>query len=530
MSNSKNVVLLRSGNRLVVSPSSPEIKKILQPLLTYTETRFTHGREYIQRQRNNQPTVEVTNWACYGYDHKDRLATSFGFLEKISKALIECGYQVTHKWAIAEEKETAEQRNATVFNPRWDRVNEYVEETGFKFRYKQIKALKLIAEHENGRIDCPPGWGKGTLIALACLLFPKAKIDITTKSCAIIRQRLFPELSQILPSVGIVAGGKKIKGKRVMVYSSASLHHARMDADILLVDEGHQACSDDFAARLAMYNQARIWMFSGSWDMRLDKKDMRAEALAGPIRLVVSYKEAERHGMVVPIEVIWTDVLSDFNPCDGQKSIVSKKKSGFWTHTYRNELIAADANLYDDDTQVLITVETLEHAMNLKTLLPNFTVVYSGQGLSQDEIDMNMSLYPDTFEPMPAARRDQITKAFETGELKKVIATTVWNVGVNFLHLEVLIRGDGGGSAGNDTQIPGRNSRPNQEIKKQDGSKRKLVAIIHDYRDQFDFGCNRKAKGREANYAKNEWRQHSPITLKQKKKLIKRLMNGEPHE
>jgi superfamily II DNA or RNA helicase len=317
-----------------------------------------------------------------------------------------------------------------------------------------------------------------------------------------------------LPSVGIVGGGKKIKGRRVMCYTAGSLHHAQGDEDFVFVDEGDQACSDVYAERMAMFDHARIWMFSATWDMRLDNKNMRAEAMAGPIRLRVSYREAEDNKMVLPVEVFLTDVITDVNPCtdfDGYE----KKRAGIWAHEYRNSLIAADANRYDDDVQILITVDTVEHGLYLQRLLPNFAFVYAGKNLKSYQLKAfhEKGLIDDDWQIMTDERKAKLTRRFEKGYLKKAIATTVWNVGVNFKGLQVIIRADGSGSPANDTQVPGRAVRLHDD---------KQVAIVHDYLDQFDTGYHAKAEHRIKSYEANEWTVHRPD--KSKKSRLRQLM------
>ncbi len=520
----KCVTLLRSGNCLVVSPSSAKIKDILTPALRYVERKHLRGAEKYARSRLRQPTYDDIEWECYSLDHKGRIATSFGFEPRITTALVQAGYDVHTKWTTKAEAERHAERLNTVYKPRWDRIEELVNESDFQFRYKQRKCLQILAENENGRIDCPPGWGKGTVIMLLCKLFPKAKIAVVTKNIPVLKQRLYPELCLNLPSVGMVGGGVKIKGRRVMCYSADSLHHATGNEDIVLVDEGHQACADDYASKMGVFGNARIYMFSASWDMRLDNKDMRAEAMAGPIRLKVTYAQAVKHAMVVPIDVIWSDVIMDENPCSDMKD-TDKKKYGIWTNEFRNKIIARDARRYDSDTQCLITVETLEHALELKKLLPEYEVVYSGQGLKDSDVKWFKEQFPDEFELMTPKRKQKLTTRFEKGILKKAIATTVWNVGVNFRNLEVLIRADAGGSPINDIQIPGRNSRTNEAMVKKGGSKRKLVGILRDYRDQFDTGFRRKSGGRAASYQKNGWEQFDSKNGKKKKSRLRQRMD-----
>lgn len=531
MRKAKRVVLLRSGNRMVISPSTPEVRDLVTPALRYVEKKFARGKELYRRKKHDLPVFDEIEWECFGEDHKGRVATSYGFHERIKAHLEKNGYEVVSKWATQTEADRDAERLKTVYLPRWDRIEQFLldsrkkpddPKSGFKFRYKQKTALKLMAEHPCGRIDCHTGWGKGTSIMLAAMLFPKAKIDVVSKSVEVIRTRLYPELAMNLPSVGIVGGGQKLKGRRVMCYTADSLHHARPDADFVFVDEGHQACADKFAENMGVYEHARVWMFSASWEMRLDNKDMRAEAMAGPIRLTVPYQKGVEHDIVVPMEVFWTNVIMDENPCAGMVG-PTKKRHGIWTNEYRNKLIAKDAHLYDDSTQVLITVETLEHAMCLKELLPEFEVVYSGQGLKDTDIIWFQKNFPDTFRRMTDVRRQNLTRRFEKGKLKKAIATTVWNVGVDFRHLEVLIRGDAGGSPINDVQIPGRNSRFKRDADVKKGAREKFVGILHDYRDQFDSGFAQKAKRREGSYVKNGWAQHHP--QKDRESLLRRMMN-----
>lgn len=516
------VTLRRSGNRLVVDPSTPTINDIVKPLLRYVEKRHYHGEERALRKRARRPLFDEIEWECFSADVKGRTATSFGFEGLIREALTEKGFEVRTRWATKAEAERAAERDATVYRPQWDKIEEFVK-TGFEFRHRQKRALRLIAEHPNGRIDCHTGWGKGTLIALAAMLFPRAKIDVVVKPIAVLKTRLYPELCLNLPSVGIIGGGKRITGQRVMCVSADSLHHGRPDADFVFVDEGHQACADKYAEKLGIYEHARMWSFSASWEKRLDNKNLRGTAMFGPIRLRVTYQTGVEKGIVVPIRVIWRDVIMDENPCADEETLDGKKRAAYWLNDYRNRLVAADARLYGPEVQTLITVETLEHALNLKRFLPHFKIVYSDRVLKPADLKYFRAHYAEQFRPMTSERRARLTQRFEKGLLKKVIATPVWNVGVDFRHLEVLIRADGGGSPINDIQIPGRNSRKKRAEDVAAGAAEKVVGILHDYRDQFDSGCRGKAARRENSYDEQGWEQVRPDPAQ--RSALRRRMN-----
>lgn len=511
----KHIHVLRSENRIVLDPTTKRVRRLLRPQLSYVEKVFYRGQEAQQRRHLDLPLIENVEWQCYGFDIKKRLASSYGFYERIARTLRVDGYKVSLHWSTQGEYELATKRDSRVFTPDWTRIEELIRR-GFRYRHGQKDVVKLFAEFENGRINCPTGWGKGTVIMLCCMLFPRAKIGVVSKNSAVLDQRIWPELAANLPSVGRIGGGHNRPGRRVTCYNADSLHRAPDDLDILLIDEGHQACADKFAQSLIRFQNARIWMFSASWDMRLDNKDLRAEALAGPVRIEITYQEAVDHGLIVPIEVIWHDVVMDVNPAS---DLVDEEKlrAAYWANDYRNELIAEAAHLYDDDVQVLIPVTTLEHALYLKQLLPEFEVVWADRPLKPRDVKWfrRQGLLYDGWKPMTRERKERLTRRFSKGKLKKVIATPVWNVGVSFNHLQVLIRADGGGSPINDTQIPGRTSRLG-----------KHCGILHDFRDQFDEGSSRKAARREGSYEVHGWKQHYP-NKRERRSLLKRLLEGK---
>jgi superfamily II DNA or RNA helicase len=104
------------------------------------------------------------------------------------------------------------------------------------------------------------------------------------------------------------------------------------------------------------------------------------------------------------------------------------------------------------------------------------------------------------------ARRAKLTEEFSSGKLKKAIVTTVWNVGVSFNALSVLIRADGGGSPINDVQIPGRASRIDGDDK--------TISTVHDYEDFFNKALLMKSHKRRSSYRRQGWQEilpeHSP--------------------
>ena len=197
------------------------------------------------------------------------------------------------------------------------------------------------------------------------------------------------------------------------------------------------------------------------------------------------------------------DVIMDENPADGCVD-TAKERWGIWRNKVRNEILAEAAESLGRKEQTLITVKTLEHAAFLKKLLPHFTLAYS-EATDRASIEgyINWNLLPTNEPYMTRDRRRALKERFETGKLKKVIATPVWNRGVNFRDLAVLIRGDASDSRISDSQIPGRTSRLPDRTDKEYGR-------VIDCLDQFDAGYRRKASHRKACYKENQWEVNMP--------------------
>lgn len=495
----KTVTMYKTGNLMYLDPTTDRIFRLLKPVLSFREQKKLFGPEASQRRRQGRSSFEFIQHTLFELDHKQRIATSFGFWKLVRDTLRESGYQVKFL-----DRTPADPKK---FQPCWQNIAMY------KLRESQPEFLKKVLTNRCGRFDCPPGFGKSFMIGLTAALLPKATIDVVTRRVSVLRDRIYPELVQMVGDVGIVGGGKNIRNRRVMCYTVGSMGHSPATADILFGDECHELAADVSAAELVRWQNSRNFGLSASHDLRYDGKDLRMHGIFGPIIFQVNYSEAQEARLVVPIEVHWTSVTMDFDPC-GSREDVEKKRYGIWKNDYRNQLIAQDARLYDKNVQVLITVETLEHAMNLKKLLPEYTLVYMENGLSAPERDSYAKRgYCSSSEPlMDLERRVNLTKAFEQGKLKKAICTTVWNVGVNFKRLAVLIRAAGGGSAINDIQIPGRVSRI------ADG---KTHGVVRDYLDHFNYGMKLQSTSRAKSYERNGWKQVFP-----RPGMLKELLGG----
>lgn len=342
-----------------------------------------------------------------------------------------------------------------------------------------------------------------TLIGAAALIFPEARIDVVTKSVDV-AERIVRSLKRMLPKVGRIGDGWKQR-ERVTVITAGSMQHADGEADFLFADEVHQLATINFSTTLAArYRNSRNFGLSATPYARMDNAHAVLEPLFGPMIFDLPYQEAVELGLVVPVRVNWLPIRLSHNPAERYNNRVARKRHGIWTNYERNRMIAEAVRSYPDTHQILILVETIEHAVHLGLHLPEYTLVYS-QMSSQDYFAYKRNkLLPPDYVSLNEAMKYDLRNKFESGELRHVIATDVWATGVDFEQLNVLVRADDRDSDIVDVQGPGRVSRI---YTAPDGTKKEYGEVV-DCMDTFDPAFYRKSMGRRNSYKLLGWEQN----------------------
>ena len=487
----KHVRVMQQGNLLVLDTQDAELLTAVDKELSYKVTSFIRGAEGFALRRAGRSQYRSEEFAVYALDHKNRITCPAGFSSRLRKLFLKLGYKYTLD-PFPEPKDLG--RHPDCFKPYWDRLK------NVEFRAGQKALFEKLVTSRRGRIACPPGFGKSFTIRTLGLLLPKARIDVVVKPGEVART-LFAECSSELPSVGIRGGGMNIMNKRIQFYCADSLHHSPGTADLLLGDEVHLLAADTYIEHLARYQYSHNFGFSATQDMRFDGKDFRLEGIFGPVIYNMSYQEAEAAGNVAPLNVLWHDVLCKSDPQMGMIGTAADRH-GIWRNGVRNKRIAESVRRPEfEGRQKLILVNTTEHAVHLKKLLPEFTLVYGKTSL--EELDreqyIHWGLITEDEPEMTDGRRRMLKDQFEKGTLREAIATPVWNTGVSFNNLSVLSRADGSGSKIADIQYVGRNSRISEETK-----------YVLDYLDQFNETRANKAQNRMKNYDSQGWKQFMP--------------------
>lgn len=481
--------LVLDGNVSRLGPVGGRVMRDLQAVLRY-ERRNSH-HTYEQRLASGGKPVSFTTVDCFAttqLNGKPYLVFSTGYLPLVNRVLR--SYRVQPKVLRVGHCGRPE-----ALVPRLEVLDEY------DLRWGQREVIEQLIKLPRGQVKWPTGTGKSVLIELLCRVFNKARIAVVTKHQDPLRD-LHRRLSNAIRRTGMIYSKKKTHSDRLTCYSIGCLDYAHQfpPPDIVIADEGHELATDEGLPKLARFKNSRMYLFSASAGDRFDNADFELEGLFGRVVVDLPYSQAVERGLIVPIEVHWRTVMQKPNPVACYEQAVARVRHGIWRNDYRNWLISRDARRFPDD-QVLITVSTTDHAVHLLKYLPDFTLCYT----SMDSVESYISrgLLPEGYQPLTGEERLEIKHQFETGKLRKVIATPVWKRGVNFTQLGVLIRADGSSSMVDDTQIPGRLSRTCEKTGKRCG-------ILIDYLDQFDRGFQQRAGRRRTHYREHGWRQLMP--------------------
>lgn len=367
---------------------------------------------------------------------------------------------------------------------------------GHRLRSGQEEVVAKIATYDMGRFQNPTGDGKSFLVTMAVLLYPKASILIVTAGLSAF-ESLYRRLLKITPDVGRVGGGR-LDVQRITLCNKDSLHRVpREDYDFCFVDECHTMATGRVSEKFGRICNARMFGFSATQTGRGDNSDLLTEAMFGPIIHEVPYGQSYGRGNISQIEV--TMYVCPHGPdTSAMQQDVVRKRHAYWRNDYRNEMIARIAReAVSENEQQLIIVDTIEHALRLYKLLPEWTPVYRPGDLAKMQRFIDSGLISRK-EMLTREKLRRIEIDFESGRLLRVIANSVWHKAMDFPKLEYLIRADGGYSEIASIQIAGRLSRLHDDN----------VKHLVDFDDVFDTICRNRSAGRKRHYAKQGWPIH----------------------
>jgi superfamily II DNA or RNA helicase len=342
-------------------------------------------------------------------------------------------------------------------------------------------------------IDLPTAWGKTFLIELLCKMYTQRILIVTTRISVL--HDIFRRVKAAVPHKRVhMTGDGKRHGPdaEIIVCSSGSLHHIDGDwPEILLFDEVHHAAAPEVFEELTKFQDCRMLGLSASPEDRADNADLLIEAWFGPCSCRITYQEAVDTGTVVPLAVYMLPVGGTYIP---KKNDIARDRHNLWRNNIRNRLIAEAARIFSNE-QVMIMTSTVEHALYIKQLLPDFELAHGG--ISKERRDEFVGLGIMKVDDDLMADKESIKERMRAGTLNKVISTSTFREGVDLPKLSVLIRADGQGGTIPSIQMGGRLSRLS------DG---KTEGILIDLLDDFEERYINRAKKRMRIYRSQRWK------------------------
>jgi superfamily II DNA or RNA helicase len=486
-----SVVMRRAGNLLQVSDPdlrglNPAVVAALDECLGYWHKTFYRGYEKILRKQAGaaNPGLE-TVWSKLYRLAPGGLYCGAGMKSRITAALGGRG--------IPFEYQDVRQKRLPAAD--WDRLLELPD---LELRHKQGDALVTIDAAEGGVIEAPTGYGKGFILRMLCAVYPSSRIMVVSPGLSLL-DSTYRKLLTVTGDVGRIGAGHCESDARVLLCSADSLHRAPLDeVSLLIYDEVHTCGTAKRSKALSSrFTEAKFIGFTASPNKRADGADAVVESLFGPLLTSISYGEASEAGVVSPIQV-WFERIpltstSPFLPAGD----VQRKRVMYWRNEDRNRKVAQAIEhgcklLKDDNPQILVMVETVEHAYELSKHLPGFELVYSSLNDARAD-ELSDGGYKVPVDPLTTAQQMERLKRFETGELRRVISTHCWKQGIDPVQLKMFVRADGGTSAINNIQLPGRLSRLHGD---------KEYGLLVDFWDEADPWTLRRSKTRLADYKK----------------------------
>lgn len=477
--------ITREGNLLHVEPAHEDL---LRDALIYQQRVHVRGRElavHLSAQRSrgvaNPRKFKFAPHSLYRIDARGRLVCMAGLLHRVWSVLDKAGLHLRFV-----------DNNPPFTTPDLSQLGE--------LRGNQDELLAAVLATDRCVADHVTGAGKTFMIGQIVRVLANEPAVVACPRKSIIDTNL-----KMLEEAGIHAGvcdGARFKPGRLMVCSAMSLHKLDDVADavrLFIFDEVYAAAAPEISKGVGRFRYARMYGFADGALARGDGRQALIEAMFGPLVFRSNYRAAVALDMVQQIRVLVVPVYGDI-PAYSNKPDDWNKRTQYWENDIRNRVIAESVQRAADflalplaDTQILIFVDTLDHAVRLHALLPDFTVCHAGSISELRRHELASLGASDDVLDLTSARLLAHQKEFEAGTLKHVIATPIWNAGVNFLHLNVEIRADGRSSKLANAQLPGRLSRL--------GAPRVLV----DFEDRFSEWAQGRSETRFRFYRQRGW-------------------------
>lgn len=363
--------------------------------------------------------------------------------------------------------------------PAFDRS--IVELEGITWRDYQKEQVRIAIEKTRGLSWSATGAGKtevaagilGTLGVKSLVVVPRVELLLQTKERY--EMRLGCE-------IGTIGAGtwqeEKITIATIQSLSSKSkrekVHELLNSVDCVILDETHLAAADTWSNMMQKCPAYFKFGFSGTALVSDNIRDVKLIGITGPVLFEIHPMELVEQGVLATPTIYFTR----YKATEVKGDYASAYQAGIVESKARNSKIVEIAKKYEDK-QVLILVTRIQH----------------GQ-LLQQELASHLIFAPFMSGEEAKDLREMTLTKFRDGELRCLIGSTIYDLGVDLPKLDVLILAGAGKSQVAALQRIGRS------LRKTEG---KDTTIIFDFWDNSNRYLLNHTKHRKDIYMKYEF-------------------------
>lgn len=254
------------------------------------------------------------------------------------------------------------------------------------------------------------------------------------------------------------------KTKKELLERSSKVKIQKMveDAQMFIFDEVQFLAADSFQliAKNSKNARYRIGMSATPW--RDDGQDLALTAATGKLLIDISATALIEKGVLVKPKIYFFDVPELNNPSKWNKEVYSKIYDNYIVdNQVRNDMIIESVSkLYLKERKTLVLVKRKKHGLKILEMMPKNIKCYMLNGDASSE------------------ERQAVKDLFNMNELDVIIASSIFDTGIDLPMLDALILAGGGKSSTRALQRLGRILRL---------SPGKLDAIAVDFIDNIKY-------------------------------------------
>lgn len=476
-----------NDNRFFLFESKPTNIDLIDKLLTFEDTSECFVRGKFDRKK-----IKYVHFLTKDENNPTAALIPIGFIDDVSKYID----KNNGKYKIIDERV----KPAFNFSDEDIKYILYSDENDIILRDYQIEAVKIMLNNLNGIVKAGTGSGKSEIMA-AWLKLTKLNSLILFKNIKLAHE-LHSRMTKAGIDCGLVQGSNIDEDHQVVMATVQSAHKLkRTDYEAIIVDEVHNASQDRYQ-RILRWDifKYRFGFSATPFNKKNRLKSGGVKAWIGDIIVDVpalelidkgylarpkitfinigktiqnvkrqkTEKSVDEDGNVVKDKKVWYEKVEKEIGPDVQWS--SAERMGIVHNVYRNKIIETLANSLDGTVLVLVKyVDT--HGERLYRNIDN-SLFLSGKDKLKERIEA--------------------VDLLEKNEIKTIIASTIFDEGIDLKRVNNVILAGGGQSYERTLQRIGRGMR----LFTDEDGKEKTSVKIFDFYDETHPILERHSKER----------------------------------